>query len=384
MEMSHFSSTNNSFCLDLFKTIFVDKSKENVFISPFSIAAAVAMTGLGAAADTAQGIVKALRWQPDEGNKMHEQFQVYLSSLKTKNDKYSLSLANRIYSQQNFKILQEFRESTAKYYLAEPVNADFVNASEAECTKINTWVSEQTEDKIKDLIPPGVLDALTRMVIVNAIYFKGNWDLQFDEKRTESQKFKIAGDQTKSVPMMYAKRKFHVGQSDKLKCRALELPYKGKDLSMVVILPDQDFGLQNLVGSLSQSEIDELLSSLKPANTDVALWLPKFEVTSSHSLKEALSALGMADAFSMESANFSGITGNKDLYITAAIHKAFIKVNEEGTEAAAATAMTFGLRCMPMNPIPPFTVDHPFLYLIRDNRANGLILFIGAVADPSL
>lgn len=383
MDTSRIASTNNKFCFELFKTIFAAKSQENIFISPISIAAAVAMTQIGAKASTARGIEKALCWEPEEGNKVHEQFQAYLSSLKTAGDKFSLSIANRIYMQERFKFLEDFKDKTLKYYLAEPVSADFENSAEGERVKINGWVSKETHDKINDLIPQGVLDSLTRMVIVNAIYFKGNWDSQFDEKRTQPQDFKVAPGQTKSVPTMHAKKKFAVGSIEGLSCQAIELPYKGKDLSMVVVLPNNDFGLRLLVESLTQELLSQLFQSLRPAMGDVNLSLPKFEVTSSHSLKEPLSALGMSDAFSMDKADFSGITGTNDLYITAAIHKAYIKVNEEGTEAAAATAMTFGLRCMPMS-IPPFVVDHPFLYFIKDNRADGLILFMGAIVDPSV
>ncbi|GFO25926.1 serpin b6 [Plakobranchus ocellatus] len=346
------------------------------------ISAAVAMTHLGAKEATAEGIASALCWQKNEDSRTHEQFKAYLTLLKTPNANFSLSTANRIYMQQNFKILDDFKKNTQTLYLAEPVNADFAGNAEAERSKINTWVAEETRDKIKDLIAEGVLDSLTRMVIVNAIYFKGNWDVQFDANLTQPLPFKLAPGQTKPVPMMMAKEKYAVCESKDLKCRAIEIPYKNKDLSMVVILPSTDFGLQDLIKELCQEKLERLLNQLGHPMGEVELTLPKFEVTSSHSLREPLSALGMSDAFSMEKADFSSITGSQDLYISAAIHKAFIKVNEEGTEAAAATAVAFALRCAPIRNMP-FIADHPFLYLIKDNRSQRLILFMGAIVNPT-
>ncbi|GFR58703.1 leukocyte elastase inhibitor [Elysia marginata] len=383
MDKTLFASSNNKFSFDIFKTIFEEKSKENVFVSPFSIAAAVALTHLGAKDSTAQGIANALCWQPGTEMEIHKQFHTYLGLLQTSSENFELSTANRIYLSDTIKILNHFKTMANKFYFAEPVNADFAKCAETERCKINAWVSTKTQEKIKDLLPAGSVDSLTQMIIVNAIYFKGNWDEQFDERMTCPLPFKLAPGSTKPAPMMSAKKKYAYCENQDLRCKLLEIPYKGKELSMVIILPIEDFGLQTLVEMLDEEKLKHLITGLEPASGDVLLYLPKFEVTSSHSLKEPLSALGMSDAFDRLTANFHGVTEESDLYISAVIHKAFIKVNEEGTEAAAATAMIMAPTGVP----PSFTLfmaDHPFLYLIKDNRADGLILFIGAIVDPQL
>ncbi|RUS71334.1 hypothetical protein EGW08_020899 [Elysia chlorotica] len=383
MESILLTAANNKFALQLFKAIFIEKQEENVFVSPFSIAAALAMTHLGAKDATANGIAEALCWQLGKESDIHEHFRSYLTLLQNHSDKFKLSTASRIFIQEKFKILDQFKTSTKKFYLAEPENADFVHQAEIERQKINRWVSKETEDKIQDLLPGGAVDSLTRMIIVNAIYFKGDWDAQFDERQTQPMPFKLAPGQTKPVPMMCTKKKFAYRENQSLKCKTIEVPYKGKELSMVIILPNQDFGLQDLVASLDRDKLDDLVMGLGPPTGDVILHLPKFEVTSGHSLKEHLSALGMSDAFNTLTADFSGMTGQKDLCISDVIHKAFIKVNEEGTEAAAATAVVMKRKCAVIES-PKFVADHPFLYFIKDNRADGLVLFIGAIVNPLL
>ncbi|XP_035824103.1 leukocyte elastase inhibitor B isoform X5 [Aplysia californica] len=350
MATTEIASTNNMFGLQLFKTIFEENKDKNTFLSPFSISVALAMTQLGARGKTASDMSATLQWNANSEQAIHDGYQSYISKLQQPCDKYQLSTANRIFIEKNYPVLAEFIEKTKKFYLAEPVSADFGGDSEKERTNINSWVSEQTQNKINDLLPRGAVDALTRMVLVNAIYFKGKWDEEFNPNLTRPLPFKVSPSNTKDVPMMFAKRKFAFFQDESLACTAIEIPYKGKDLGMVVILPNDDFGL---------------------------------EVTSSFGLKTPLTALGMADAFSAFLADFSGITAKPELFLSNVVHKAFVQVNEEGTEAAAATGVVMMARCA-MVPVRQIivTVDHPFLLVLRDNRSQGLMLFLGHVSDP--
>jgi len=383
--LEEISTANNGFGIDLFKKIALENSGDNLFLSPFSISVALAMTQLGARGTTASQMSSALQWPHGKDEVIHQGYQTYLTALQQPCDMYKLSTANRIYIEKKYPVLGEFLEKTKSFYLAEPVSANFSGNPESEREQINAWVLEQTQEKIKDLLPSGSLDALTRMVLVNAIYFKGKWDKEFDPRSTQQLPFKISASLgAKDVPMMYLKSKFSFVEDEQLSCKAIEIPYKGKDLSMVVILPDEDFGLEGLIKKLSSDQLTRLLQSLgQGRQQDVKLTLPKFEMTSSQALKTHLSTLGMSEAFDGSRADFSGMTKGdvKDLFISEVFHKAFIKVNEEGTEAAAATGAVMMMRSMP-RPCPEMRVDHPFLLIIADCRANGNVLFLGTVADP--
>ncbi|XP_059139194.1 leukocyte elastase inhibitor-like [Physella acuta] len=374
------TAANNKFALDLFKILYDGNQNQNKFVSPFSISVALAMTHLGAREETAQGMAKALRWETDDEAKLHEQFQAYVTQLQTPNDQYQLSTANRIYIEKSYAVLDEFKNKTKKYYNAEAVSSNFVSDADNERHQINNWVSEQTKNKINDVISSGTLHALTRMVLVNAIYFKANWMCPFDENCTRPRPFKVSPTQTKDVQMMSHTDYYSHVKDNELKCEALQLYYKEKELAMVIMLPTTDFGLQDVIASLTSSKLQTLTSCLKTSDKQIHLSLPKFEVTSSFQLKDPLSKLGMAHAFDASKANFSGISGVNDLVISAVVHKAFVKVNEEGTEAAAATSLIMD-GCLRLQPAL-FTVDHPFLFVIRDLRTDGNILFMGHICDP--
>jgi len=384
MASQDFVTANNGFGITLFKKIAEEKKGENVFISPFSISVALSMTQLGARGLTASQMSSTLQW-PGEGEAVHQGYQTYLTALQKPCDMYQLNTANRIYIEKKYPVLGEFLEKTKKFYLAEPVSADFSKQFESERQQINSWVMQQTQDKIKDLLPDGSLDTLTRMVLVNAIYFKGKWHEEFKPQHTQQLPFKISASLgSKDVPMMFAKRKFHYIEDELLACKALEIPYKGKELSMVVILPNADFGLEDLIRNLSLDHLTRLLQSLgQSREMDVKLTLPKFEMTSSVSLKSHLTSLGMSEAFSEQTADFSGMTQGdlRDLFISEVFHKAFVKVNEEGTEAAAAMCGTMMLLCGRID--PEMEIDHPFLFVIMDKQSRENLLFLGVVADPS-
>ncbi|BFZ17326.1 hypothetical protein BsWGS_20366 [Bradybaena similaris] len=382
MAQNTLASANTKLALNLFKVVRKDLKGKNAFFSPLSISAALSMTQIGARENTAKEMAQVLGWESENGEQIHQQFQKYLTKLQKPSDIYQLSTANRIFLEKTFTVIEDFTKKTKEWYLAEPVQANFKEAPESEAAKINTWVAEQTQNKIKDLFGAGVIDSLTRMVLVNAIYFKGKWDKEFDAKSTSPKPFKLSPEQTIDVPTMFNKQVYGFYKDSELKFTAVELLYKGQELGMVIILPDEDFGLEQLVEALTPEKLNSVIKDVSLNKEKIQLYLPKFEITSSYMLKQALTSLGMVDAFSQDTADFSGMTGQRDLVLSEVAHKAFVQVNEEGTEAAAATGAVMVLCCMPP-PVPVVEVDHPFLFLISDHRADGSILFLGQVDNPS-
>ncbi len=245
---------------------------------------------------------------------------------------------------------------------------------------INQWVEKKTQDKIKDLLQPGALRSDTRLVLTNAIYFKGNWETQFDKAQTKNEVFFLSPSQTTTTPLMHREGSFSYFNGGTF--QALEIPYKSKELSIIIFLPKDRGGLSEMEQSLTASNLQQWLHQLGPV-PKVIVTLPKFKSTQQFELGSTLRAMGMPAAFG-GSADFSGMTGKRDFAISEVIHKAYIDVNEEGTEAAAATSVT--MRAMAMRPVeqapPVFRADHPFVFLIRDNRSDS-ILFMGRMANPA-
>ena len=254
----------------------------------------------------------------------------------------------------------------------------YKRAHETARQMINRWVEDNTQDKIKNLIQPGILDALTRLVLVNAIYFKGNWASQFKASQTKDASFFTSPGKSIQTPMMIQKQKFRYAELKSLKI--LELPYAGNELSMLVLLPKEFDGLEQLESVLSIEALAQWNSCLN--KREVLVFLPRFKMTSQFRLDKTLVSMGMVDAFCDRKANFGGMDGRPNwLYIAAVIHKAFVEANEEGTEAAAATAVVMKELALPA-PSPLFRADHPFLFLICENQTGG-ILFMGRMSDPS-
>jgi len=237
-------------------------------------------------------------------------------------------------------------------------------------------VEKKTRNKIKNLIPKGVLNRLTRLVLTNAIYFKGNWESQFKKDRTKDGPFTLAGGEKVNVTMMNQTADFNYMETEDF--QGLELPYVDNELSMIILLPKRVDGLAEFEKTLTLKNLSQWLAKLRKRKVIVSV--PKFKMTSQFRLAEVLKSMGMTDAFVPDVADFSGMNGKRDLFISAVIHKAYVDVNEEGTEAAAATAVVVGITSMPARP-PVFRADHPFLFLIRDNH-SGSILFIGRVTNP--
>ena len=377
---------NTAFALDLYAQL--KKQEGNLFFSPYSISTALAMTYAGARGNTATQMAEVMHFGL-EPEVLHRAFGQLVDDLNKQGEEggFELSVANALWGQKGYGFLKEFLDLTRDSYGAGLREVDFEGATEAARKTINAWVEKETKEKIKDLIPEGVLDKLTRLVLTNAVYFKADWVHQFEKHATRDRKFWIAAEETIHVPMMHQTNSF--GYAAVHGCQLLEMPYKGGRQSMVVLLPTMRDGLGRL-GWMAEIEkglsADKLASWLKQIRyQQVTVILPKFTMTSEFRLDETLKSMGMTDAFSLPPADFSGMNGKNDpvegLFIGAVLHKAFVEVNEEGTEAAAATAveMTLGMSSGPSRPI--FRADHPFLFLIRDNR-TGSILFMGRVAEP--
>jgi len=366
---------NTEFALELYSRL--KETKENLFFSPYSISAAIAMTYAGAKGDTEKQMAETLHFTLKEES-LHAAFSELQNRLNKggKKGTYELSIANALWRQQGYTFLEKFTELLERNYGAGLKEVDFKEATEAARGIINQWVEKETHDKIKELLKPGVLNEMTRMVLTNAIYFKGLWESQFKEERTKPLPFTLLNNEKTEVPMMYQSKKFRCAEYDNI--QILELPYKGNDISMFILLPVKSNGLKNLEELLSSERLKEWLQRDNMPETEVSVYLPKFRLTSEFSLKDVLKSMGMADVFST-AADFSGMTGKKDLFISEVIHKAFVDVNEEGTEAAAATAviMTRG-----MSRTTLFRADHPFIFMICDNP-SGSILFLGRVINPN-
>jgi len=286
-----------------------------------------------------------------------------------------LNIVNEIWGQKDYEFRNEFLDVLAENYGAGLRLLDFVNAPETSRVTINDWVSDQTEGRIEDLIPQGVIDALTRLVLTNAIYFNAAWLNPFNEDITDDSAFYLLDGGEVTVPMMMQSDSF--GYAEGAGYQAVELPYDGRELSMVILLPDSG-KFEEFEGSLDADLVDTITNDL--IYKEIALTMPKFEFESEFSLADTLAAMGMPVAFT-GAADFSGMTGNRDLSIAEILHKAFVSVDEAGTEAAAATAVVMNLTAAPGEPVE-VTLDRPFIFLIRDIE-TGAILFVGRVVNPS-
>jgi serine protease inhibitor len=367
---------NNAFAFALYG--YLQNRNGNLFFSPESISTALAMAYAGARGNTATEMAKTLHFTLPQQH-LNPAMGALLSDLNTAHDGYQLSVANALWAQQGYTFIDAFLQLLKTDYGAGLNQVDFKGATEAARLTINRWVEQKTQDKIKDLLQPGTLVPSTRLVLTNAIYFKGDWQTQFDKAQTRDEDFYPSQAQTKKVAFMHREGSFSYFDGGTF--QVLEISYKSKELSLVVLLPKDRGGLPALEQSLTASNTQQWLSRVVQFDK-VIVALPKFKSTQQFELGATLGAMGMAQAFT-GSADFSGMTGKRDLAISEVIHKAYIDVNEEGTEAAAATAV--GMRAMairgPVEQPPVFRADHPFIFLIRDNRSSS-ILFMGRMADP--
>jgi serpin B len=380
-EPNWIGQANNAFAMDLYAKLAAGEGG-NLFFSPNSIETALTMTYAGARGDTAKQMAAVLHLPADSGT-IHKDFGSFIEELNgtgTDNDKargYELSVANALWGQTGFDFLPDFVNVLKTDYGAGLHEVDFQHNSEEARQTINAWVEKETRDKITDLIGPGVLTHLTRLVLTNAIYFKGTWADKFDKKTTQDEPFHISAGEEKKAPTMHCTASYDYMEGDDF--QALKLGYAGGELSMIVLLPRSIDGLPQLEKELTLAKLSDLLGRLD--NQTVVVSIPRFKLAQEFELGPVLGSMGMEDAFD-GAADFSGMTGKKDFVISDVIHKAFVEVNEEGTEAAAATAVV--MRTMAVaRPMPPvvFRADHPFLFLIEDEK-SGAILFMGRVVKP--
>lgn len=379
-DMAELVAGNSAFAFDLYQAI--REKPGNLFYSPYSISVALAMTFAGARGNTERQMAAVLHFSLEQA-RLHAAFNALDQALasrgagaKSKDGKpFRLSVANSLWGQAGYKFLPAFLDTLAQNYGAGLRLVDFRSAPEAARKTINDWVSDQTEGKIKDLIPQGAIDALTRLVLANAIYFNAAWMYPFDKDATQDGPFYLLDGSQVTVPMMRLDK--HLGYFAGEGVQAVELPYDGGEVSMVILVPDRG-AFPAFEEALDADTVADILAKME--TTNINLTMPKFKYDSTLSLADTLKAMGMPDAFSTD-ADFSGMDGTRNLAITDVFHKAFVAVDEAGTEAAAATAVVIGLTAMPLSPVE-LTVDRPFVFLIRDIQ-TGAILFVGRVLNPA-
>ncbi|XP_076731630.1 leukocyte elastase inhibitor isoform X3 [Maylandia zebra] len=380
--MSAVSSSNTAFALELFRTLSQTNPAGNIFVSPLSIGAALATVYEGAKGDTAAQITQALSFSSGEG--VHANFQKLNADINSPSASYILKLANRLYGENIAHFLPDFIDVTHRNYLADPITVDFIGDPEACRAAINSWVEQQTENKIKDLLKPGTVNKDTRLALVNAVYFKGNWRNPFKEANTKEMPFEIRQNETVPVQMMHQRKKLPYNYIADHDLQILELPYVGEELSMFILLPkessDGSGPLLKLEKELTQERLNEWTDRKNmEVDSEVLLHLPKFKLEEDYELNEPLAKLGMKNVFCAGRADLSGMNGEPGLFLSTMAHKAFVEVNEEGTEATAATGAVIKLESF--IPDTHFTADHPFLFFIRYNETKS-ILFFGRFSSP--
>jgi len=370
---------SNAFAVDLYAQLCGQPG--NLFFSPESISADFAMAYAGASGQTAREIEKVFHFTlPPE--KLHPAEGALLKQMDSPHQGYELHVADALWAQKGASFLPAYLKLVQTDYGAGFRPVDFKSSPDAVRATINQWIEQQTNDKIQNLLGPGAVTPATGLLLTNAIYFKGTWQNPFDGNYTEDEDFHLTAKQSIRTPMMNRSGDYRYYDGGTF--QELEMPYKGEELAMIILLPNEIDGLPALERSFTPAAASEWIQKLAPVNK-VILTLPRFTMTQQFELSSTLAAMGMPQAFS-GSADFSGMTGKPDFTISAAIHKAFIDVNEQGTEAAAATAIEMVATAMqrPNNEPPPiiFDADHPFLFLIRET-STGAILFLGRVTDPT-
>ncbi|MGA2914724.1 MAG: serpin family protein [Sedimentisphaerales bacterium] len=365
-------AANNDFAFSLYSKLNNSQKASNLFFSPYSISTALAMVYAGAGGETKKQMAETLHFTLSNDN-LHRIFGDLQRELigGDKSD-YQLLLANALWCQKGEPFLKEFLDLIQSYYGAAVKQLDFVKEAEQSRKTINLWVEGKTNNKIKDIIPSGGINEDVKIVLTNTIYFKGEWENKFAKEFTTLGEFNIDAKRTVKVNMMYMQGMNKFYEDDKL--QVLELPYK-EEISMLLILSRDIEGIKEIDNILSANILKTFENKLK--KEEIEIYLPKFKITwGIFSLNKALIDLGMTDAFTPK-ADFSGINGKGDLWISDVYHKAFIEVNEEGTEAGAGTAAILVASISPV-----FRADHPFIFIIKDNR-SGSILFIGRLMNPA-
>ncbi|XP_070796848.1 leukocyte elastase inhibitor-like isoform X1 [Pituophis catenifer annectens] len=379
--MGSLSAANTIFALNLFKKLSANDPSNNLFFSPLSLSSALLMVSLGARNNTEAQILKVLSVLND--GEVHQRFEKLISDINKPGANYSLSLVNQLFGETSYDFLASFIESTQRFYHAGLEKLNFRQASEDSRRHINAWVEEKTSGKIQDLLVPGIIDSLTKLVLVNAIYFKGNWANKFNKDHTEEKPFWVNKNERKIVQMMFRKGEYNMTHISAYRISILEIPYIDNDLSMIILLPDEiednSTGLEKLEREITYEKLMDWINPEKMFPRKIDLSFPKFKLEEKYDLKPVLRSMGMTDAFDEGKADFSGMSTNNDLVISEVVHKSFIEVNEEGTEAAAATAVITVFKSA--NVAVEFKADHPFVFSVTD-RSRKNILFFGRYSSP--
>jgi len=375
--MDNIVDSNNQFALDLYSKYKI--KDENIFFSPYSLTSALSMTYEGAKGTTAEEMQKVLHL-PSDINKVRNDYLNIYNKLNIEDKPYKLFVANALWAQKDYTFSKDYFDNVEKYYNGKVTNLDFKTDTENSRLTINNWVENKTNDKIKDLIPKGILTQDTKLVLTNTIYFKANWTLPFDPGTTNDQDFNLNSGNKIKVKTMHQTANYNYMENDEL--QMLEMPYQGNDISMIVILPKQG-RFDDVENYLTSDNIAGWKNSMQDQEVDVAF--PKFKFETKYLMKQDLINMGMPTAFT-DVADFSGMTGKTDLKISEVIHQAFINVSESGTEAAAATAVIMAPTAV-FNPVDKpkpkeFIAEHPFIFIIQQ-KDTGNILFMGKVNNPS-
>ncbi|XP_026698723.1 ovalbumin-related protein Y-like [Athene cunicularia] len=388
--MGSITAANAEFCFDVFKEVKVHHANDNIFYSPLSIISALAMVYIGARGNTQSQIEKVLHFDNVTGVEdttdsqcgtseyIHDSFKDILSDITKPNATYSLKIADRLYIEETYPILPEYLKCAKKFYKAELEEVNFKTATEEARQLINSWVNKETNGQIQDFLEPGSIDLDTALVLVNAIYFKGVWKTAFKEEHTREVPFNVTEEESRPVQMMCQNSTFKVAVVAAEKMKILELPYASGKLSMLVLLPDDVSGLEQLEDKISFEKLMEWTSPNVMETKRVKVYLPRMKIEGKYNLTSVLVALGLTDLFS-PSANLSGISSAESMKISEAIHEAYMEVSEEGTEMSGSVDV--------MGDIPhssefeEFRADHPFLFLIKHNPTNS-ILFFGRYCSP--
>ncbi len=377
-DMNPIIEANNRFAFDLYSKYKTEDG--NIFMSPYSIFTALSMTYEGAKGQTAKEMEETLHL-PENTKLRRESFRQIHNEINKDDKEYKLSTANALWAQQSYQFNKNYFNLIETYYEGKATSLDFIGDTEGSRLTINKWVEEKTNDKIKDLIPSGALTSAIKLVLTNAIYFKGEWVKQFNKEYTKEQNFRITPNNTVQIPMMQrTDDKSIFNYSEASNFQMLELPYSGNDLSMLIILPKDN--LESIENSLTLENLLKWKEGLSKQKVNV--YIPKLKFETKYFMQKPLSEMGLPTAFS-DLANFTGMvdTPKANLKISKVIHQAFIELNEEGTEAAAATAVIMTRTATAYSPPKPtFRADHPFIFIIQQKN-TGNILFIGRVYDPS-
>ncbi|XP_074908129.1 ovalbumin-related protein X-like [Buteo buteo] len=388
--MGSISAANAEFSFDVFKDLKVHHANDNIFYSPLSIIAALAMVYLGARGNTEYQMEKVLHFDKIAGlggtiqtkcgksMNIHILFKELLSDITAPKANYSLYIANRLYAEKTRPILPIYLKCVKKLYRAGLEMVNFKTASDQARQLINSWVENQTNGQIQDFLEPGSVDLDTVLVLVNAIYFKGIWKTAFKEKDTQEFPFRMTKQESRPVQMMCQNSTFKVATVAAEKMKILELPYASGELSMLVLLPDDVSGLEQLESKISFEKLTEWTSPNVMEKKRVKVYLPRMKIEQKYNLTSVLMALGMTDLFS-PLANLSGISSAESLKISEAIHEAYMEVNEEGTEMAGSAGVVGDIK--QSSEFEEFRADHPFLFLIKHNPTNS-ILFFGRYCSP--